>query len=84
MDRTRSPRLQDPSAIQFPVKVPSTLQVSQKLDQEIPRLQAQIVAAGNHADGKANTAMIVGILGIVFGLVGIGVAVSARRSKTGS
>jgi hypothetical protein len=75
----------DPSTIQFPVQVPSTLELTQKIDREIPRLTAAIIAAQgsaeSHADSKANTALTVGVLGVVFGLVGLGFALSAKRKK---
>jgi len=73
--------VEDPSSIQFPVQVPSNLEISQKLDHEIPRLTAAIADAQSNASSKANTALIVGIVGAVLGLVGIGIGVSARRRK---
>jgi len=75
----------DPTTIQFPVQVPSNLELSQKLDRETQRLTSAIVAAQStaeiQADSKANTALVVGILGVVFGLVGLGFAISAKRKK---
>ncbi len=77
--------VEDPTSIQFPVTVPSALELSQKLDREIPRLTAAIVAAQataeSHADSKATTALIVGIAGVVLGLAGLGFGISARRKR---
>jgi hypothetical protein len=77
--------VEDPTSIQFPVKVPSNLEISQKLDREIPRLTAAIATsqsnAVSQASSKSTTALIVGIVGAVLGLVGIGIGVSARRAK---
>src|SRR5207244_12331088 len=78
--------VEDPSQIQFPVQVPSTLELSQKLDREIARTTAAIAAAQSgaesHANSKANTALIVAIVGVVLGLarLGYGIATSRKRA----
>jgi len=75
----------DPSQIQFPVQVPSTLELSQKLDREIGRTSAAIAAAQtgaeSHADSKANTALIVAIVGVVLGLAGLGYGIATSRER---
>jgi hypothetical protein len=77
--------VEDPSQIQFPVQVPSTLELSQKLDREIGRTSAAIAAAQtgaeSHADGKANTALIVAIVGVVLGLAGLGCGIATSRKR---
>lgn len=72
----------DPSTIQFPVTVPSNLELSQKIDREISRLTASMTSASNQADSsgsRATTALIVGAVGIVVGLVGLGFGIKANR-----
>ena len=77
----------DPSAVEFPVKDPTTGQLAERLDRELPRVtataQAQATAARDRADG-ARTLALVGILvggvGLVAGVVGI--AFGARRGRT--
>lgn len=74
----------DPTSIQFPVTVPSNLELSQKIDQEVPRLTASITSASNEASdssSRATTALIVGALGLVVGLVGVGFGIKANRKK---
>ncbi len=77
--------VEDPSQIQFPVQVPSTLELSQKLDREIARTTTAIAAAQSgaesHADSKANTALIVAIVGVALGLAGLGYGIAASRKR---
>ena len=77
--------VEDPSQIQFPVQVPSTLELSQKLDREIARTTAAIAAAQSgaesHANSKANTALIVAIVGVVLGLAGLGYGIATSRKR---
>ena len=74
----------DPTSVQFPVTVPSNLELSQKIDREIPRLTASITSASSKASDSsstATTALIVGALGVVIGLVGVGFGIKANRKK---
>jgi hypothetical protein len=76
--------VEDPSSIQFPVTVPSSLELSQKLDRETGRLTASITSASSQASdssSKATTALIVAALGVVVGLVGVGFGIKANRKK---
>jgi len=77
--------VEDPSQIQFPVQVPSTLELSQKLDREITRTTTAIAAAQSgaesHADSKASTALIVAIVGVVLGLAGLGYGIAMSRER---
>jgi hypothetical protein len=77
--------VEDPSQIQFPVQVPSTLELSQKLDREIGRTSTAIAAAQtgaeSHAKSKANTALIVAIVGVVLGLAGLGYGIATSRER---
>jgi hypothetical protein len=76
--------VEDPSTIQFPATVPTTTELNQKLDREIPRLTASIASATSHATSsgsKATTAMIFGIAGVIVGLVGLGFGIQANRKR---
>jgi len=77
--------VEDPSQIQFPVQVPSTLELSQKLDREIVRTTAAIAGAQSdaqtHADSKANIVLIVAIVGVVLGLAGLGYGIATSRKR---
>jgi hypothetical protein len=67
----------DPAQIQFPVKDPSGLQLSQRLDREVPRLNDALAASQSRAD-KANDAAgqarIIAIVGVVVGVLGLAAA----------
>jgi len=76
--------VEDPSTIQFPTVVPTTTEISQKLDREIPRLTTSIASVSTHADdsgSKATTALIVGIAGVIVGLAGLGFGIRANRKR---
>jgi hypothetical protein len=79
--------VEDPSGVEFPVKDPTTGQLAQRLDRELPRVtataQAQAAAARDRADG-ARTLAFVGILVGGVGLVagGTGIVFGARRRRT--
>jgi hypothetical protein len=74
----------DPAEAEFPVKDPTVGQVAERLDREIPRLNAaiaaQTAAARDRADGARSLAMVALIAGGVGLLAGIaGVAFGLRR-----
>jgi hypothetical protein len=56
------------SDVQFPVKLPSLLDVSSRLDRTVPRLDAARTSAGAAGD-TANHALIIGITGLVLAVV---------------
>jgi hypothetical protein len=69
--------VQDAAAVQFPVKVPGTDQVAQRMDKELPRL-----AAADTVDSQVSSAKTLGYVGIAVGAVGVvlaAVALFARR-----
>jgi hypothetical protein len=78
----------DPAEVEFPTKVPTGTELSERLDREIPRVNAAIASARSQADDRADTARILAIIGIVVGAVGlllalvavIGCRAAARRS----
>jgi hypothetical protein len=78
--------VQDPSQVEFPAKDPTTGQLAQRLDREIPRAQRSAEAAAARASDQAHSAKTLGIVGIVVGVVGILVAgvalITSRRPRT--
>ncbi|MGH2636950.1 MAG: hypothetical protein ACRDHU_12505 [Actinomycetota bacterium] len=85
--------VENPADIEFPVQDPTTGELAERIDREVPRLTEQIdevrsaaTAASTELDqaaDDASTAKIVGLIGIVVGaiglLVGIGALILARR-----
>ena len=69
--KTFSP-VEDASAAQFPVKVPGTEQVAQKLDAELAR-----VATTDDVSAEVSSAKTLGYVGIAVGAVGVVLAVVA-------
>ncbi len=77
--KTFSP-VEDASAVQFPVKVPATDQVAERLDKELPRMAAAAEVAD--MESQVSSATTLGYVGIAVGAVGIvlaAVALLARR-----
>jgi len=60
--------VQDPSTAQFPVRAPSTAELSQRLDAQLPRLAS---------NGAASRAQVFGAVGMALGALGLGVGVVA-------
>ena len=67
----------DPSGVQFPAKDPSTGALSDLVTRDVSRLSADI----KKAHDNASTATILAVVGLAIGVIGIGAALSARRSK---
>jgi hypothetical protein len=72
---------EDPKAISFPVRDPSTGELAQRLDQEVPRLTAAIEDASDSADG--NKALTIVAL-IAAGIALLLALASFLRSKGGA
>jgi hypothetical protein len=78
----------DPSEVEFPTKVPTGIELSDRLDREIPRVNAAVASARSEAEDNADSAQTLAIVGIVIGAVGlllalvavIGWRAAARRS----
>ena len=78
--KTFSP-VEDAQAAQFPVKVPSTDQVAQRLDKELARTST-MEDAGTTASSEVSSARTLGYVGIAVGAVGVvlaAVALMVRR-----
>jgi hypothetical protein len=67
----------DPSEVQFPAKDPSTGALNDLVTRDVSRLSADI----KKAHDNASTATILAIVGLAVGVIGMGAAVTARRSK---
>jgi hypothetical protein len=72
--KTFSP-VEDASAVQFPVKVPATDQVAERLDKELPRMAAAAEVAD--MESQVSSATTLGYVGIAVGAVGIVLAAVA-------
>jgi hypothetical protein len=69
--------VEDPSAVQFPVKVPTVGEVATRLDRETPRLASKVAAAKADVERRADKARTVGIIGLAVGAIGLVVGVVA-------
>jgi hypothetical protein len=80
----------DPASAKFPVKDPTTGQLAQRLDREVPRLDAALAAsqaAERKARDDASSARALAIVGIAVGLLGLvaaGIALARRSSAAGA
>ena len=72
--KTFSP-VEDASAVQFPVKVPGTDQVAERLDKELPRMAT--AAQVSDVESQVSSAKTLGYVGIAVGAVGIALAIAA-------
>jgi hypothetical protein len=87
---------QDPSGVEFPIKLPTTTEMSQAITHLQPRVasldhQVKVLSASNaslHDDVSSNRSLtivalvcgILGVVGLVIGIVGLRAARSARRT----
>jgi hypothetical protein len=79
--------VENPSAVQFPAKDPSTGQLAERLNREISRVQQSAAAAASVASDKADSAKTIGIIGIILGAVGVvlgAVAIVSSRRRPGA
>jgi hypothetical protein len=70
--------VEDPANVEFPAKDPTTGQLAQRLDQQVPRLETAVAAARKQGRDDARRALIVAIVGVVIGLAGVGLALTRR------
>jgi hypothetical protein len=72
--------VENPQAAQFPVEQPSTGELAERIDREVPRLTGSIEeaqAAANAAADDASSAKTLGLVGIIVGALGLVVAIVA-------
>lgn len=74
----------DPAEVQFPIKDPGAGQVAQRLDQEVPRLEAALAnsnATARRAADTATRASLLAVVAVVFGVAGLAVALATLRRQ---
>jgi hypothetical protein len=74
----------NPTDVEFPVQDPTTGQLSERIDREVPRLQSSVQDAGGAASAASDDAssartlaligIVVGALGLIAGIAGIATA----------
>jgi hypothetical protein len=79
--------VEDPSGVEFPVKDPTTGQLAERLDRELPRVTATAQAQATVARDRADGARTLAVAGIVLGGMGLGVGAAGlvfgvRRRRT--
>jgi len=87
--KTGFAEVEDPAPVKFPVKDPTTGQLAQRLDREVPRLDSALDAsraAEKQARDDASSARTLAVIGIALGVLGLavgGIAIGvARRSSS--
>lgn len=76
--------VESPTTAGFPVRDPTTGEIAERLDREVPRLNDEIAAAADSAKNSANTALIVAVIAVLLGAAGLLfaiVAMSRGRSR---
>ena len=81
--------VESPQPIQFPEQDPSTGELAERIDREVPRLTSSVgdvQTAANAAADDASSAKTLGLVGLIVGAVGLIVAIAAlvvsgRRRK---
>jgi len=74
----------DPSDVQFPSKLPALGDIATRVERVDARVQSQISAAGDakaSAQGALVAGLAVGGAGVLIGLVGVALAIMARRHR---
>jgi hypothetical protein len=66
------------SEIEFPVKDPSSAELASRVERLDPRIAVASKAADD-AKSKGGTATVLAVVGLLVGLAGVGLAVTARR-----
>lgn len=79
--------VQDPSSVEFPAKDPTTGQLAERLDRELPRVTAGAQAAAAGVRDRADGARTLAVIGVVAGGLGLilgaaGLAMGLRRRRT--
>ena len=81
--------VESPRSIQFPEQEPTTGELAERIDREVPRLTSSIgdvQASANAVADDASSAKTLGLIGIIVGAIGLIVAIAAvvvsyRRRK---
>jgi hypothetical protein len=70
--------VEDPKSVSFPVRDPSTGELAQRLDQEVPRLNAAIEDASDSADGNKALTIVALIAAGIAVLLSLGAFLRSR------
>jgi hypothetical protein len=73
--------VQDPAQVEFPVKDPTTGQLTARVDRETQRLNTALADARRQAKDEAGTALLIAIVGVVVGVLGLAAAGYALRKR---
>jgi hypothetical protein len=72
--------VENPQAAEFPVELPTTGELAERIDREVPRLTSSIgdvQASANVVADDASSAKTLGLIGIIVGAIGLIVAIVA-------
>jgi len=72
--------VENPQSAEFPVELPTTGELAERIDREVPRLTSSVgdvQAAANEAADDASSSKTLGLIGIIVGAVGLLVAIVA-------
>jgi hypothetical protein len=77
----------DPTTVEFPAKDPTTSQLAERFDREIPRVTQTAAAQASAAGHRADTARTLGLIAIALGGVGLvagtaGLVIGVRRGRS--
>ena len=78
--------VKDPGAAEFPFKAPSNAQLAIRVQQEAARQNAALAAQARRARDEADSARLLGLIGIVVGAIGIvigAIALATRGRRSG-
>jgi hypothetical protein len=70
----------DPTQVEFPAKDPTTAQIAQRIDREVPRLNSAIAAERTSDKKNADSAKTIGYIGIGVAVLAIILAVAAMAT----
>jgi len=73
--------VQDPAQVEFPIKDPTTGQLTARVDRETQRLNTALADARRQAKDEAGTALLIAIVGVVVGVLGLAAAGYALRKR---
>jgi len=70
--------------VEFPNKVPTTVDIAGLLNRSLPRIDRQLAAQRTDLQTKIDSARLLGIVGVVVGALGLivgGTAITLRRRR---
>jgi hypothetical protein len=76
--------VQDPAQVEFPVQDPTTGQLSERLERELPRIEADLADQRSELKDDIDSAKMLALIGVIVGGVGLllaGTALVVRRRR---